>query len=180
MDLNPCLVYFRYLSNWFGKKQSLSTTMLKIPKYACLRRDLGAPISRDRVFILLVRHELMINAARRDFHAFATNMVEQCQTECTFKWYLGWLCINTTSALHARIMHCIQSTRITCIQSSGKISWWTMIIGGSKEALLNRSNMLLGKNSNRGYLAFPQAIYLELVKCILHSKSIDNMLSVTT
>ena len=59
--------------------------------HVSLRRRLGAPINRDRVFILLVRYDLLINAARRDFHEFATTMVDRFQYECTLKWYLGSL-----------------------------------------------------------------------------------------
>lgn len=55
-----------------------------------LRKDYGAPISRYRIFILLVKTDLMINAARRNFKQFADDMASDLQMHCSYDWYL-WL-----------------------------------------------------------------------------------------
>lgn len=46
----------------------------------------GAPISRDRLFFVLVRSDLMINAARRDFCKYVHEMSRRFEMDCTLDW----------------------------------------------------------------------------------------------
>lgn len=55
-----------------------------------LRFDFGAPMRRDRIYILLIRTELMGKMAGQDFPAFATELANKLQLESMFDWHLGF------------------------------------------------------------------------------------------
>ena len=53
------------------------------------RKNYGAPITRDRVWILMARTDLMTKAARRDFQTYASSMATALEKNCKVDWYLG-------------------------------------------------------------------------------------------
>ena len=49
----------------------------------------GSPITRRRVFIILVRRELMLENAKKDFQEFCDKIKEMMRTSCEIHWSLG-------------------------------------------------------------------------------------------
>lgn len=53
------------------------------------RKDLGAPVSRDRCYILMVRSCLAVKAAQQDFNKFATDLISGLNMPECHDWTLG-------------------------------------------------------------------------------------------
>ena len=58
--------------------------------YPSMRHDYGSPITRRRVYILLIKRNLMVPAARKDFEAFAAAKLQSLFMERETSWIL-WL-----------------------------------------------------------------------------------------
>ena len=58
--------------------------------YPSMRHDYGSPITRRRVYILLIKRSLMVPAARKDFEAFAAAKLQSLFVEPDTSWIL-WL-----------------------------------------------------------------------------------------
>lgn len=57
---------------------------------SCLhqRTDYGQPLNRHRVYILLVREELMVRAARKDFPKFCNEICDLLKHDPDVAWCL--------------------------------------------------------------------------------------------
>ena len=53
------------------------------------RKDYGSPISRARIFIILIREDLALKKASDDFPKFANEICESLQCESDVDWQLG-------------------------------------------------------------------------------------------
>ena len=56
---------------------------------ALLRKEFGHPVNRKRLYILLVRDELMVGAAKSDFASFCEKILEQLRCPPDVCWCLG-------------------------------------------------------------------------------------------
>ena len=57
------------------------------------RKHFGSPISRNRLYFLLIRKDLLSRAALKDFNAHATSVLQACMTSCDVTWSL--VCFET-------------------------------------------------------------------------------------
>ena len=64
---------------------------LKLIPQTVLRIDFGHPVKRDRVYIVLVREELMVHAARSDFASFCNEICDLLKHDPDVAWCL---CLN--------------------------------------------------------------------------------------
>ena len=53
-----------------------------------LRRQYGAPISRKRLYLIMVLKDVMIDAAKGDFSAFIKNKLDDMKVETKYGWFL--------------------------------------------------------------------------------------------
>lgn len=60
-----------------------------VPKLISLRVNFGAPISRVRIYIILVRRSLMVKMANCDFDAFAAGIVKDLGMKTDLDWNFG-------------------------------------------------------------------------------------------
>lgn len=56
---------------------------------ASLRNEVGAPLSRNRLYILLLRSELLTTTAKRDLGACAEGLVATMKQQNQWDWKLG-------------------------------------------------------------------------------------------
>lgn len=63
-----------------------------IPKktYDHPRKDFGHPLTRRRLYIVLVREELMITKAKSNFLPFCKQVVDLMRNDPTVTWRLGF------------------------------------------------------------------------------------------
>ena len=85
----------RYMCwSWIRVSTSKDTAIATVPGFNFMnsnpvsRLHLGAPTSRDRFYLLMIRKELMETMAKRDMQAFATNLLEQMQHQSEWDWKL--------------------------------------------------------------------------------------------
>ena len=61
------------------------------------RLNYGAPVRRDRVYILLIRNELLSKSAKQNFENFASTLASELMHESQVDWWLAltytrWIC----------------------------------------------------------------------------------------
>lgn len=81
VELDPCLGF----QSVDGETWNINALMVPIDFW--LRLRLGSPMSRPRIYILLVRRELLLPAIT-DFKTYATNFVQQFEDAPQFNWHL--------------------------------------------------------------------------------------------
>ena len=52
------------------------------------RKNYGAPTSRNRIYILLIRRELLLGGEKANFKNMAKNLSEKLRIEAKVKWKL--------------------------------------------------------------------------------------------
>lgn len=75
----------RYEVLWWHVDPSLGAQ----PSILKLRKDYGSPISRARIYILLLRGELMTRRALSGYEAFASEICAKLQAQADVSWKLA-------------------------------------------------------------------------------------------
>ena len=95
VDLDPRLGEKLKNDNIFQDGTLRSWIRTRVLQYAATlgltqpRKNLGAPVSRDRCYILMVRSCLAVKAAQQDFNKFATDLISGLNMPECRDWTLG-------------------------------------------------------------------------------------------
>lgn len=84
------------LSRAWRSIRCLSDVIWQLP----LRCDYGAPVTRNRLYIILVRKSLLVPDAKRNFQDFATGVADKLKHQSPISWILG--CRPSHSRNHLR------------------------------------------------------------------------------
>lgn len=56
--------------------------------HAGFRKDHGSPISRERIYIVLIKKELMLQHVKGKLQRFGEQVKQSLHSKCTITWYL--------------------------------------------------------------------------------------------